>query len=70
MERIRELTRDIRKQHLIIDQFIPSNEYMRIEKRAEWSEDLNDWVIPNVEYTGNAIRIQKTNKKEGKGVSN
>ena len=48
MERIRELTRDIRKQHLIIDQFIPANEYMRIEKRAEWSEDINDWVIPNV----------------------
>ena len=43
---------------------------MRIEKRAEWSEDINDWAIPNVEYTGNNIKIQKTKKKEGKGVSN
>ena len=59
MERIRELTRDIRKQHLIIDQFIPASEYMRTEKRAEWSDDINDWVLPNVEYTGNNIRIQK-----------
>jgi hypothetical protein len=30
---------------------------MRIEKRAVWSEDINDWVIPNSEYTGNNIRI-------------
>jgi len=43
---------------------------MRIEKRAEWADDINDWVIPNVEYTGNNIKIQKANKKEGKAVNN
>ena len=69
MERIRELTREIRMKHLIIDQFIPPNEYMRIEKRAEWADDINDWVIPNVEYTGNNIKIQKAKKKEGKAVN-
>lgn len=57
MDRIRELTREIRMKHLIIDQFIPPNEHMRIERRAEWAEDINDWIIPNVEYTGNNIRI-------------
>ena len=31
MDRIRELTREIRLKHLIIDQFIPAFEYMRIE---------------------------------------
>jgi hypothetical protein len=30
---------------------------MRIEKRAEWADDVNDWVIPNVEYTGNNIKL-------------
>jgi kinesin family protein 3/17 len=70
MERIRELTREIRMKHLIIDQFTPANEYMRIEKRAVWNEDINDWIIPNSEYTGNNIRIQKAKKKEGKGVNN
>jgi hypothetical protein len=39
---------------------------MRIERRAEWAEDINDWIIPNVEYTGNNIKIQKAKKKEGK----
>jgi len=42
---------------------------MRIEKRAEWADDINDWVIPNVEYTGNNIKIQKAKKKEGKAVN-
>ena len=36
MDRIRELTREIRMKHLLIDQFIPPNEYMRVEHRAEW----------------------------------
>lgn len=70
MDRIKELTREIRMKHLVIDQFIPPQEYMRIEKRAEWSEDRNDWVIPNMEYTGNNILIQKAKKKEGKMVNN
>jgi hypothetical protein len=30
---------------------------MRIERRAEWADDINDWIIPNVEYTGNNIAI-------------
>ena len=59
MDRIRDLTREIRLKHLIIDQFIPALEYMKIERRADWSDEINDWIIPNVEYTGNNIKIQK-----------
>ena len=66
MDRIRELTREIRLKHLIIDQFIPAFEYMKIERRAVWSGDINDWIVPNVEYTGNNIKMQKAQKKEGK----
>jgi hypothetical protein len=66
MDRIRELTREIRLKHLLIDQFIPSFEYMRVERRAEWSDDINDWTLPNVEFTGNNIKIQKAKRKEGK----
>lgn len=66
MDRIRELTREIRLKHLIIDQFIPALEYMKIERRAEWSKMHGDWLIPNVEFSGNNIKIQKAQKKEGK----
>ena len=53
MDRIRELTREIRLKHLIIDQFIPAQDYMKIERRADWNEMTQDWMIPNVEFTGN-----------------
>jgi kinesin family protein 3/17 len=65
MDRIRELTREIRLKHLLIDQFIPAFDYMRIERRAVWEEEVNDWIIPNVEFTGNNIKIQKAKLKEG-----
>lgn len=64
MDRIRELTREIRLKHLIIDQFVPAQEYMRIERRAEWAEELNDWMIPNLEYSGNNVKMQKAKMKE------
>ncbi len=59
MDRIRELTREIRLKHLIIDQFIPALEYMKLERRSVWSGEINDWVIPNVEFTGNNIKLSK-----------
>lgn len=40
---------------------------MRIERRSEWADELNDWVIPNLEYTGNNIKMQKAKMKEGNG---
>ncbi len=73
--RIRELTRDIRLKHLvkipyfnhlqIIDNFIPAFEYMKIERRAEWFDEINDWQLPNLEYSGNNIKAQKLRAKEG-----
>lgn len=44
---------------------------MRIERRAEWYDDINDWMIPNLEYTGNHIKQQKAKMKEtGQGQYN
>jgi hypothetical protein len=48
---------------------VPPQEYMRIERRSEWAEEINDWVIPNLEFTGNNIKAQKAQMKEGKGGS-
>lgn len=42
---------------------------MRIERRSEWADEINDWVIPNLEFTGNNIKAQKAQMKEGKGGS-
>ncbi len=70
MDRIRELTREIRLKHLIIDNFVPAFEYMKVERRAEWAEEYNDWVLPNLEFTGNNIKMQKAMSKETKGAQN
>lgn len=68
MMRIRELTKDIRQKHLIIDNFIPAAEYVKIERRAEWNEEFKEWVIPHAEYTGNNIKRNKKYQKEGKKI--
>ncbi len=65
MNRIRQLTKEIRLQHLIIDNFIPAAEYMKIERGAEWHDDVKEWFIPNSEYTGNNIKQNKAKKKKG-----
>jgi len=59
MDRIWELTKEIWLKHLIIDNFIPATEYMKIEWTAEWWDDVKEWYIPNVEYTGNNIKTNK-----------
>ena len=32
---------------MIIDYFIPSEEFRKVEKIAEWDDKLNDWTIRN-----------------------
>jgi hypothetical protein len=39
---------------------------MKIEHRAKWDDEMNDWIIPKVEITGNNMLLHKANKKEGK----
>jgi len=68
MDRIWVLTKEIRLKHLIIDNFIPATEYMKIERTAEWRDDIKEWYIPNVEYTGNNIKINKAKKKKGEKI--
>ena len=68
MDRIRELTKEIRKMHLIIDHYIPATEYMKIERRSEFREDISEWTIPNLEFTGNNIKDNKAKKKKGEKI--
>ena len=68
LDRIRELTKEIRLKHLIIDNFIPANEYMKIEQGAQWFEDVKEWTVPSIEFTGNNIKINKNKKKKGEKI--
>lgn len=42
-----ELTNQLKLKNLIIENFIPPEEYKKMEKMTDWNEDINDWTIKN-----------------------
>jgi len=60
-EQIREIARQIKLKNLIIDHFIPQSELNKLELRAVFSEELDDWIIPNLHLSGNSLRGQGRN---------
>jgi len=64
-EQIRELSRQLKLKNLVIDHFIPQDEANKIELRSVWSEEIDDWILPNLHLSGNALRDQKPNSALG-----
>lgn len=44
---IYELTNQLKLKNMIIEYFIPNEEYRKYEKIAEWNDEVNDWAIRN-----------------------
>uniref|UniRef100_A0A8C5LIZ7 Kinesin-like protein n=2 Tax=Jaculus jaculus TaxID=51337 RepID=A0A8C5LIZ7_JACJA len=58
LENIRQLSRELRLQMLIIDNFIPQDYQEMIEHYVHWNEDIGEWQLKCVAYTGNNMRKQ------------
>ncbi|XP_071786480.1 kinesin-II 85 kDa subunit-like [Asterias amurensis] len=58
LENIRQLSRELRLQMLIIDSFIPVEFQQMIEQYVHWNEDIGEWQLKCVAYTGNNMRKQ------------
>ncbi|XP_039077307.1 kinesin-like protein KIF3A isoform X3 [Prionailurus viverrinus] len=58
LENIRQLSRELRLQMLIIDNFIPQDYQEMIENYVHWNEDIGEWQLKCVAYTGNNMRKQ------------
>ncbi|XP_043925185.1 kinesin-like protein KIF3A isoform X1 [Protopterus annectens] len=58
LENIRQLSRELRLQMLIIDNFIPQEYQEMIENYVNWNEDIGEWQLKCVAYTGNNMRKQ------------
>ncbi|XP_042181977.1 kinesin-like protein KIF3A isoform X1 [Oncorhynchus tshawytscha] len=58
LENIRHLSRELRLQMLIIDSFIPQEYQEMIENYVQWNEDIGEWQLKCVAYTGNNMRKQ------------
>ncbi|XP_030428322.1 kinesin-like protein KIF3A isoform X2 [Gopherus evgoodei] len=58
LENIRQLSRELRLQMLIINNFIPQDYQEMIENYVHWNEDIGEWQLKCVAYTGNNMRKQ------------
>lgn len=56
LENVRQLSRELRLQMLIIDNFIPPEFQDMIEQFMMWNDDLGEWQLKCVAYTGNNMR--------------
>lgn len=56
LDNVRQLTRDLRLQMLIIDAFIPPEYQSVIEDNVHWNEEIGEWQLKCVAYTGNNMR--------------
>lgn len=45
LENIRQLSRELRLQMLIIDSFIPVEFQQMIEQYVHWNEDIGEWQL-------------------------
>ncbi|XP_065335163.1 kinesin-like protein KIF3A isoform X2 [Cloeon dipterum] len=58
LDNVRQLNRELRLQSLIIDTYIPPEYQMMIERFVHWNEDIGEWQLRCVAYTGNNMRKQ------------
>ncbi|TNN17237.1 Kinesin-like protein [Schistosoma japonicum] len=56
LENIRQLKRESAHYALIIDRFIPKPYQSLIEQNVEWNEDIGEWQLKCIAYTGNNMR--------------
>ncbi|OAF66667.1 KRP-85/95 subunit [Intoshia linei] len=67
-DNIQELTHDLKISSFVIDQFIPQKYQNLLESNATWNEDVGEWHLKYIAYTGNNIRRpnegERTDKEE------
>ena len=56
LDSVRQLTRELRLQMLIIDSFMPLEYQELVEQHVQWNEEIGEWQLRCVAYTGNNMR--------------
>lgn len=59
LDTIRELNKQLKLKQLLLDAFVPREESERIEARAVWDDDADEWGLRKLEISGNRIRIRR-----------
>lgn len=58
LEGVRELSREVQLQTLICGAFIPQEFFELIQQQAHWNEEIGEWQMKCIAYTGNNMRKQ------------
>ncbi|XP_025085555.1 kinesin-like protein KIF3A isoform X2 [Pomacea canaliculata] len=66
LENVRQLSRELKLQMLVIDNFIPPEYQEMIEQHVHWNEDIGEWQLRCVAYTGNNMRKQSPQPEKDK----
>jgi kinesin family protein 3/17 len=59
LEAIRQMTRQLKLKEVVINNFVPEEECKRIEGRARWNDEEDNWVVSHVELAGNRVRVSR-----------
>lgn len=64
LDSVRHLTRELRLQMMIIDSFVPVEYQELVEQHVQWNEEIGEWQLRCVAYTGNNMRKSSQGKME------
>ncbi|XP_063233864.1 kinesin-like protein KIF3A [Bacillus rossius redtenbacheri] len=67
LDSVRSLSRELRLQETIIEAFIPQRYQAMIDNYMHWNEDIGEWQLKCVAYTGNNMRKQLSLHSAGPG---
>ena len=59
LDAIRELTKAVKLRQTILDHFVPPDEVAKLEARAVWNEEEEDWHIGMLHLAGNHVRMRQ-----------
>lgn len=60
LEGVRGIGRELQLQELILDSYIPIEYQKQIERYVHWNEDIGEWQLKCVAYTGNNMQKSQT----------
>lgn len=60
LDNVRQLQKELMFSVALIDSYIPEDYFKLIEKYVYWNEEIGDWQLKCIAYTGNNMRTNKS----------
>lgn len=59
LDTIRDLNKQLKLKAILLEAFVPPHEIEKIEARAAWDEDADEWVVSGLDIAGNRLRVRR-----------